>query len=97
VAVRLEDDSMTPILPVGSVVAIDRAARDISRLTGRLVAACESGRGMIRWLELSGRHLILRPSVPSREFPLIPIAFEGHTSAAILGQVVWSWSQFPDE
>ncbi len=96
VAVRLEDDSMTPILPVGSVVAIDRAVRDLARLTGRLVAACVSGQAMIRWLELSGRHLILRPSLPSRDFPLIPIAIEGYTSDVILGQVVWSWSQFPD-
>ena len=28
---------------------------------------------MIRWLEISGHHLILRPNQPSRDFPMIPV------------------------
>ena len=94
VAVRLEDDSMTPILPAGSVVAIDRAVRDPLLLPGRLVAASPNGHPMIRWLELSGRHLILRPNQPGRSHPLIPIEMEDLLPDVILGQVVWSWSRF---
>jgi hypothetical protein len=94
VGVRLVDDAMAPILPAGSVVAIDRAVADPSRLQGRLVAACHEGESMIRWLDFSGRHLILRPNQQSREFPLIPVELDAIPSGLILGQVVWSWSCF---
>jgi hypothetical protein len=94
VGVRLTDDAMYPILPAGSVVAIDRSKRDIPSLQGRMVAACPEDRPMIRWLDLSGRHLILRPNQPSREHPLIPVELDGQSENLIIGQVVWSWSRF---
>ena len=94
VAVRLEDDSMNPILPAGSVVAIDRAVKDPMQLPGRLVAARHGDQNMIRWLEISGRHLILRPNQLSREHTLIPIEMDNGPEEAIVGQVVWSWSRF---
>lgn len=94
VGVRLEDDSMYPILPAGSIVAIDRSITDPKLLHGRMVAAAPEGEPMIRWLDLSGRHLILRPNQPSREFPLIPLELEAQGPGVILGQVVWSWSRF---
>jgi hypothetical protein len=90
----LPDEAMQPILPAGSIVAIDRSMTDPSRIHGRIVAACPDGVPMIRWLEISGRHLILRPNHPSREFPLIPIELDDQSSSMILGQVVWSWSRF---
>jgi hypothetical protein len=94
VAVRLEDDAMHPILPVGSVAAIDRAVSDPTQLQGRMVAACPDATPVIRWLEISGRHLILRPNQPSREFPMVPLEWDGKPTTRILGQVVWSWSRF---
>lgn len=94
IAVRLEDDAMHPILPNGSVAAIDRAITDPNVLQGRLVAANPEGRPMVRWLEMSGRHLIFRPSQGS--FPIVAVEWDGHGDGAcpILGQVVWSWSRF---
>ena len=62
-------------------------------LQGKLVAAVLEGQPMIRWLELSGRHLILRPNQPSREYPLIPVELDSGAKV-IVGQVVWSWSRF---
>lgn len=94
VSVRLEDDAMHPILPQGSVVAIDRAVTDPQRLQGRLVAACPEGRPMIRWLDISGRHLILRPHQPGRDHPMIPVELNQLDAKLIIGQVVWSWSRF---
>lgn len=96
VAVRLSDDSMQPILPAGSVAAVDRAMVDPDKLDGRLVAACPEGTPVIRWLEISGRHIILRPNQTSREYPIIPIERQedGKPNPAIIGQVVWSWSHF---
>lgn len=93
IGVRLEDDSMHPILPRGSVVAVDRAVRDPLQLQGRLVAARVGEQALIRWLDLSGRHLILRPNQPGRDFPMLPVEIDGDSNP-ILGQVVWSWSRF---
>lgn len=94
VAVRLDDDAMFPILPAGSVVAVDRALTDPRRLQGKMVAAVADGIPMIRWLEVSGRHLIFRPNQVSRDHPLIPMEIDGDGEPPILGQVVWSWSCF---
>jgi hypothetical protein len=93
VAVRLEDEAMFPILPAGSVVAIDRSVTDPQRLQGKMVAAKLEGSTMIRWLDLSGRHLIFRPNMPSRDYPLIPVELDDSANP-ILGQIVWSWSCF---
>ena len=94
VAVRLVDDSMAPILPAGSVVAVDRSVTDPVKLQGRMVAAAPEGQPMIRWLEVTGRHLILRPNQPTRDHPLIPVEVDSLPHGLILGQVVWSWSCF---
>jgi len=53
--VRLSDDAMHPILPAGSVVAIDRSVTDVHALQGRMVAVCPEGEPLIRWLDLSGK------------------------------------------
>lgn len=94
VGVRLGDDSMHPILPSGSIVAVDRSLTDPQQLHGRIVAACPEGVPVIRWLEMSGRHVILRPNQPTKESPLIPIELDSLGDGLIIGQVVWSWSRF---
>ena len=94
VGIRLTDDAMYPILPAGSIVAIDRSRKDIQTLQGRMVAVCPEGEPMIRWLDLSGRHMILRPNQPTREHPLIAVEMNGQSDDLIIGQVVWSWSRF---
>ncbi len=94
VAVRILDDAMAPVLPAGSVVAIDRAMRDPVALQGRMVAAVPEGDPLIRWLDVAGRHMILRPNQASRDFPMVPFAPGEQTDGPILGQVVWSWSRF---
>lgn len=96
VAVRLEDDAMFPILPAGSVVAVDRSLTDPERLQGKMVAAAPDGVPIVRWLDLSGRHLIFRPNQTGRDHPLIPMELNPTDPSPILGQVVWSWSCFND-
>jgi hypothetical protein len=97
IAVRIPDEAMHPILPAGSIVAIDLSMTDPGRLQGRIVAANPAGRPMIRWLEVSGRHLILRPNVQSRDFPLIPIDVDQGGPSTIIGSVAWSWSRFSED
>ncbi|WP_165226941.1 helix-turn-helix domain-containing protein [Aquisphaera insulae] len=94
VGMRLRDDAMSPILPHGSVAAIDTSVTDPRQLHGRIVAARVEGEPVIRWLEVSGRHIILRPNSQSREFPLVPRDLDTESDDLILGQVVWSWSLF---
>jgi hypothetical protein len=94
VGVRLEDDAMHPILPSGSIVAVDRSVTDPQQLQGRIVAARPEGETVIRWLEISGRHMILRPNQPRRDHPLIPVELDAVNDGLIIGQVVWSWSRF---
>ncbi len=95
IATRLADDAMHPILPAGSIVAVDRSVTDPRKLHGQIVAARPDGVPMIRWLDLSGRHVILRPNQTSgREFPLIPVEFDEADPELIIGHVVWSWSRF---
>jgi SOS-response transcriptional repressor LexA len=95
IATRLTDDAMYPILPVGSIVAVDRSVTDPRKLHGQIVAARPSGMPMVRWLDVSGRHVILRPNnQSSRDFPLIPIEYDEQATRLIIGQVVWSWSRF---
>ena len=94
VGVELLDDAMNPILPAGSIVAIDRSLNDPEQLQGRIVAACPEKEPVVRWLDLSGRHLILRPNQPTRQHPLIPVEMDDQVNGLILGQVVWSWSRF---
>jgi hypothetical protein len=95
IATRLSDDAMHPILPAGSIVAVDRSVTDPLRLHGQIVAARPGGVAMIRWLDVSGRHVILRPNQNNgREYPLIPIEYDRKGIPLVIGQVVWSWSRF---
>ena len=94
IGVRLSDEAMHPILPAGSIVAVDRSVTDPRKLHGQIVAARPNGNPIIRWLEVSGRHVILRPNQTGKEFPLIPIEFDPNDSQLVVGQVVWSWSRF---
>jgi len=94
IGTRLTDDAMHPILPAGSIVAVDRSVTDPLKLHGQIVAVCPDGVPMIRWLDVHGRHIILRPNHGSKDYPLIPVEFDEQVSEIIIGQVVWSWSRF---
>jgi len=95
IGIQLTDDAMHPILPAGSIVAVDRTVTDPRQLHGKIVAARPDGVPMIRWLDVSGRHLILRPNNQlGKAYPLIPVEFDDQTTEPIVGQVVWSWSRF---
>ncbi len=96
IAVQVDDDAMYPILPAGSMVAFDRSSTDPAQLHGRIVAACPDGTPMIRWLEVSGRHMILRANSIRREHPIIPLEVRSNGPSPILGAVVCSWSHFSD-
>jgi hypothetical protein len=96
IGVRISDDAMHPILPVGSIATIDRSLTDPLQLDGRIVAAFPEGTPMIRWVEVSGHHLILRANKKGHNYPLVIIDLEGPGPMCTRGQVVWSWSWFSE-
>ena len=79
VGVRLEDDAMHPILPAGSIVAVDHVDVRPASTPGadRRGRPSPTASPLVRWLDISGRHLILRPNQPSKDHPLIPVELEG--------------------
>ena len=93
IATLVPDDAMTPILPEGSILAIDRSAVDPAELQGRLVAARNpNGQALIRRLDLAGSHLILQPVSVRRDYPLVPLPWNEHDPSPLIGLVVWSCS-----
>ncbi len=97
VAARVQDDAMSPILPSGSVAAIDRSDVNPADLQGKIVAARKDGELLIRWLDLSGRHAILRPNNPGPSTPLVSVVLDEAPEDFIVGRVVWSWSRFSED
>lgn len=97
VAVRVDDDAMSPILPAGSVAAIDRSDARPADLQGKIVAARKDGELLIRWLDLSGRHAILRPNHSGPFHPLVSVVLDEAPVDFIVGRVVWSWSRFNED
>jgi len=94
VAIRLDDVEMEPLLPIGSILGVDRATRAPADLQGRLVVANDQGRPLVRLLEVGSRHLILKSSRSGRDSGMIPIPWTEGSPSPLLGQVVWSWTQF---
>lgn len=93
-AARLIDDAMAPILPTGSIVAIDESRKDPEELQGKIVAAIIGEGVVVRWMELSGRHLILRPNHAGPGASTVALEYDPGGQSPLLGQVVWSWSRF---
>jgi hypothetical protein len=75
-------------------VAVDRAVTDPRKLKGQIVAACPERMPMIRWLEVHGQRIILRPAHGDSDYSLIPFNLKEARSRILLGQVIWSWSRF---
>lgn len=96
VAVRVPDEAMHPVLPAGSVAAVDRSVTDPRELQGKIVVANPEGAPLIRWLEISGRHTILRPNLPGRDRPMIPFEIQPQGPSPIVGQVICSWNRLLD-
>jgi hypothetical protein len=94
VAVRSEDDAMHPVLPAGSLAVIDLTYHDPRALAGRIVAARPEGQPVLRWLDVSGRHVILRPNQPDRDHPVLAFQADGVGPELILGVVIAAYSHF---
>jgi SOS-response transcriptional repressor LexA len=91
VCIRVEGDSMSPILEAGYIVAIDTSQVDPRRLHGNMVAARAPDGGVtIKWLRKSGKDLMLIPQHTSmRHQPVVLPATEEDHEWGIVGRVLW--------
>lgn len=86
VCVRVENEAMKPHLPESSVAVVDLSQNKPEMLHSRMVVALDSrNEPVIRWLEHSGEHLILRAEV--RNYPTIPYSIS-ESQGRILGSVI---------
>jgi len=92
VAVRVDGDSMMPVLSDGSIVAIDVSRRDPRELEGKIVASHTDipDEIVIKRAHLGGHYLFLVSDNPSEDYKPIEINLR-QVENPIIGQVVWAW------
>ena len=90
VCVRLKGDSMEPVLPDGSIVAVHLKSRSPRRLTGKLVAARHEGGVVVKELAQAGDHWVLLSY--NKEHGPIVLDPHGHEDP-IIGKVAWWWAR----
>jgi SOS-response transcriptional repressor LexA len=86
VAVRVDGDSMSPIIEAGYVVLIDTSQRDPKKLVKEMVAAREEDGVTIKWLRKDGPHYLLVPQHTSPRNPVRVLSPEG--DFGIVGKVL---------
>ena len=92
VAIKIDGDSMSPVLEQGYIAVVDTAAHDAQKLIGRMVAARDpEGAVTIKWLRRVEGKLMLLPQHTSLRFQPIFLNPEW----GIVGEVVWWIGQVP--
>ncbi len=87
--VRVRGDSMFPLLPDGSIVAINHQESSPERLRGKVIAALVDDGVTIKYLDYTDRHFILYPE--NRQYS--PIFIEKNQENIIIGKVEWFWGR----
>ena len=91
VAVRVKGDSMEPVLPDGSIVAIHLKSRSPGRLKGKIVAARHEGGVTIKELRRSesGEDWLLVPYNKEHS----PLVIKPEEDNPIIGKIAWWWAR----
>ncbi len=90
VAVRVKGDSMTPVIPDGSIVILDR---DDRRIRPRSAYAIREEEGVtVKYLEREGEELVLIPE--NRAHRERRITIRNGDPDPIIGRVVWLWREW---
>lgn len=94
---RVKGDSMHPVLPSGSLVAVDATMREPRDLNGAIVAALVDDAVVVKWLRATERGVVLVSE--NREFEPIVIDGGEHVSNPVIGKVIWSLAKWltPDD
>jgi phage repressor protein C with HTH and peptisase S24 domain len=87
VAVRVRGDSMSPVLPDGCVVVVDRDDRRLVR--GGVYVVRVDGGATVKYLAREGAVLVLIPE--NREHREARVDVEEGEPDPVVGRVCWSW------
>jgi len=85
--VWVRGDSMQPVLPNGSIVAVNHARTDIADLDGKIVAAYHEEGVTIKRLMLADQAIIL---MPENRAGFSPIHFD-FDEDRVIGACEWAW------
>jgi SOS-response transcriptional repressor LexA/DNA-binding XRE family transcriptional regulator len=90
ICVRVKGDSMEPVLPDGSIVAVHLKSLSPKRLMGKLVVARHEGGVVVKELAQAGDHWVLL-SYNKEHGPIVldPLGEE----SPIIGKVAWWWAR----
>ena len=89
---RVSGDSMSPLLPDGSIVAVDITLNNLRVVDGKIVCArTEDDEIIIKRLRVQGRYALLFSESENQDrYP--PLVLDlNRDKEVIVGQVVWAW------
>jgi SOS-response transcriptional repressor LexA len=93
VGIRVMGRSMSPLIPNGSVVAVDTTEQTKAKLNDKIVVATRDEQSFrIAWLRESRGEYFLSPE--NREFP--PVSVISDPRLRIIGRVLWWITSAPD-
>jgi SOS-response transcriptional repressor LexA len=93
VGIRVLGRSMSPLIPNGSVVAVDTSEQTKSKLNDKIVVATRDEQSFrVAWLRESRGEYFLSPE--NREFP--PVSVISDPRLRIIGRVLWWITAAPD-
>ena len=89
---RVKGTSMHPVLPDGSLVAVDGAIREPAQCADGIVAARVDDGVVIKWLTVAKDVLMLRSE--NREFAPVVLHPSEDEPSPIVGKVIWSLTRW---
>ncbi len=92
-AVRVEGDSMEPLLPEGTIVAVDLSVDDPEAVDGHMAVAQRDSEVVIKWW-MCHEHCVTLESENSAYGAIV--LEPGEEEQALIGQVVWAWQDLRD-
>jgi Peptidase S24-like len=87
--IRVEGDTMVPILADGAYVAFSKTEDDLAVLDGKMVVAWVDARPVVRWFQFCGRYVVLRAENTAAVPAQIPIDLEAQGKDARFRRVLW--------
>jgi SOS-response transcriptional repressor LexA len=87
--VRVHGSSMSPLLPDGSIVAINHQERNPEKLKGKIVAALIDDGVTVKYFDYTETHFIFYPE--NKQFT--PIFLEKGQENVIIGKIDWFWGR----
>ncbi len=92
---RVQGDSMAPILTAGSIVAVDHGQRDPRRLDGQMVAFRQGNGASVKWCRVVSRNLVM--GLPENKASLaadtLLLFRDDEVDDCVVGRILWWWGR----